>query len=326
MERENKSRQVLPLIVMTCAGLFCVAGLLPALLGQQPVGIVYALMGAVLGLLTKKIAERHRAQRELMNLNAELEKRVKERTAQLAAANKELEAFSYSVAHDLRGPLQKLSGFVELLQPRTATSLDEDGVQCLGFIKQSVAEMRCLIDDLLDFSRAERVDLVKSIVSVEELIKEARLELRHQTEGRGIAWTLGPLPEVYADRAMLRLAIVNLLSNAIKFSRGRPRAEIEVGSTMQDNDVVVFVRDNGVGFDMKDSDKLFGVFQRLHTKREFEGTGIGLANVQRIIHRHGGRTWAEGCVGSGATFWFSLPRTLEAESQERAKAQVGGRG
>jgi light-regulated signal transduction histidine kinase (bacteriophytochrome) len=304
---------------MICAGLFFVGGLLPTLLGQGPVGIVYALMGAVVALLTKKIADRHRVQRELMNLNAELEQRVKERTAQLHAANQELEAFSYTVAHDLRGPLQQLSGFAELLQGRKTKSLDADGVRYLDFIKQSVWQMSGLIDDLLDFSRVERVDLLKSLVSVEELVNEVREELRHQTEGRDIVWKLGPLPEVYADQSMLRLAIVNLLSNAIKFSRGRTRAEIEIGSTIEGNDVVVFVRDNGVGFDMKQADKLFGVFQRLHTNHEFEGTGIGLASVQRIIHRHGGRTWAEGSIGGGATFWFSLPRTVETESQERAK-------
>jgi light-regulated signal transduction histidine kinase (bacteriophytochrome) len=318
----DKLRQVLPLILMICAGLFFVGGLLPTLLGQGPVGIVYALMGAVVALLTKKIADRHRAQRELMNLNTELEQRVKERTAQLHGVNKELEAFSYTVAHDLRGPLQQLSGFAELLQERVAKSLDAQTTQYLDSIKQSAWRMSGLIDGLLDFSRADRVDLVKSRVNLEQLVKEVRQELLHQTKERDIVWKLGRLPEIYADPSMLRLAIVNLLSNAIKFSRGRTGAEIEIGSTMQENEVVVFVRDNGVGFDMKQGDKLFGVFQRLHTNHEFEGTGIGLTSVQRIIHRHGGRIWAEGRVGEGATFWFSLPRIVEAESQGRAKPQV----
>ena len=322
MERWNKLRQVLPLILMICAGLFFVGALLPTLLGQGSVGIVYALMGAVVALLTKKIADRHRAQRELMNLNAELEQRVKERTAQLHGANKELEAFSYTVAHDLRGPLQQVSGFTELLQMRAAKPLDAEVAQYLDFIKKSVLRMSSLIDALLNFSKAERVDLLKSMVSVEQLVKEVRQELLNQTEGTDIKWKLGALPEVYADQSMLRLAIVNLLSNAIKFSRGRAGAEIEIGSTIQENEVVVFVRDNGVGFDMMQADKLFGVFQRLHTSHEFEGTGIGLASVQRIIHRHGGRIWAEGSVGGGATFWFSLPRAMEPESQERAKPQV----
>jgi len=307
---------------MICAGLFFVGGLLPTFLGQGHIGLVYALMGAVVALLTKKIADRHRVQRELMNLNAELEQRVKERTERLHAANKELEAFSYTVAHDLRGPLQQLSGFAELLQGHAGKSLDSDSTQYLNSIRQSAWRMNTLVDDLLDFSRAERVALQKTMVSVEQLVKEVQQELRHQTEGRDVAWMLGALPEVYADRSLLRLAVMNLLSNAIKFTRGRSHAEIEIGSRIDENEVVIFVRDNGVGFDMKEADKLFEAFERLHNNHEFEGTGVGLASVQRIVQRHGGRTWAEGTVGEGATFWFSLPRTADAGSVERAKPQV----
>jgi light-regulated signal transduction histidine kinase (bacteriophytochrome) len=325
MKRENTFRQILPVIVMSFAGLICIVGLLPALFGQRPVGIVYAMMGSVVALLTKKIADRHRTQRELMDLNEELDRRVKERTAQLDAANKELEAFSYSVAHDLRGPLQQLSGFVELLQKREAEFLHEEGARYLDHINKSVWGMSRLIDDLLDFSRAERVDLQKGMISLEELVNEVRQDLRHLTDGREIVWKVGVLPSVYADRAILRVAIVNLLCNAIKFSRGRTPAEIEIGAEVQDEAAVVFVRDNGVGFDMQQADKLFGVFQRLHLKHEFEGNGIGLANVQRIIRRHGGRTWAEGSVGSGATFWFSLPRDSEMENQEQARTLLQGR-
>ena len=319
MKPENSFRQILPLIVMSCAGLFCVVGLLPALFSERPAGIVYALMGSVVALLTVKIADRHRTQRELMDLNEELDRRVKERTAQLDAANKELEAFSYSVAHDLRGPLQQLSGFVELLQQREAEFLHEEGTRYLDHINRSVWGMSRLIDDLLDFSRAERVDLQKSVVSLEELVDEVRHNLRHLTDGREIVWKVGLLPPVYADRAILRVAIVNLLSNALKFSRGRTPAEIAIGAEVQDGAVAIFVRDNGVGFDMQQADKLFGVFQRLHPRHDFEGNGIGLANVQRIIQRHGGRVWAESCVGSGATFWFSLPRNLELENQEQTR-------
>jgi light-regulated signal transduction histidine kinase (bacteriophytochrome) len=319
MKPENSFRQILPLIVMSCAGLVCVVGLLPALFGERPAGIVYAMMGSVVALLTVKIADRHRTQRELMDQNEELDRRVKERTAQLDAANKELEAFSYSVAHDLRGPLQQLSGFVELLQQREAEFLHEEGTRYLDHINRSVWGMSRLIDDLLDFSRAERLELQKSIVSLEELVNEVRHNLRHLTDGREIVWKVGLLPPVYADRAILRVAIVNLLSNALKFSRGRTPAEIEIGAEIQEGTVVAFVRDNGAGFDMQQADKLFGVFQRLHPRHEFEGNGIGLANVQRIIQRHGGRVWAESCVGSGATFWFSLPRNLELENQEQAR-------
>jgi light-regulated signal transduction histidine kinase (bacteriophytochrome) len=322
MDKEQKLRRILTITLMTLAGLFCVAGVMPPLLGHRPFGVVYALMGAVVALLTKTIADRQRMQRELMNLNAELEQRVKERTAQLDAANRELEAFSYSVAHDLRNPLQQLSGFVDLLEGHAKKTYDRDGAEYLDHIKQAVSAMSGLIDDLLDFSRAERGGLTKSLVSVEELVAETRNELRHQTEGRDILWKLGPLPKVYADSGLLRIAMVNLLSNAIKFSRCRSQAEIEIGSIVHEKDIAIYVRDNGVGFDMKQADKLFGVFQRLHTKHEFEGSGIGLANVQRIIHRHGGRAWAEGHVGAGATFWFSLPRTADAETQEQVKAQV----
>ena len=324
MKQENKLRQTLPVVVMSFAGLVCIVGLLPALFGQRPVGVVYAMMGSVVALLTKKIADRHRAQRELMDLNDELDRRVKERTAQLDAANKELEAFSYSVAHDLRGPLQQLSGFVELLHKREAEFLHEEGVKYLEHINSSVWGMSRLIDDLLDFSRAERVALQKNVVSLEELVNEIRHDLRHLTDGREIVWKLGVLPPVYADRAILRVAIVNLLSNAIKFSRGRAPAEIEIGGAVQDDGVVAFVRDNGVGFDMQQADKLFGVFQRLHPKYEFEGHGIGLANVQRIIQRHGGRTWAEGCVGGGATFWFFLPRDSAKKDQEQGRTLLQG--
>ena len=307
---------------MIGAGLFVVAGLLPTFFGQGSIGIVYALMGAVVALLTKTIADRHRLQRELMEMNTQLEQRVRERTTQLRTANQELEAFSYTVAHDLRGPLQQLSGFAELLQGRGVKSLDAEGIQYLDFIKQSAWRMTGLIDDLLNFSRAERVALQKTLIKLEEVVTEVRQELQHQLEGRDIVWKVGPLPELYADRSMLRIAIVNLLSNAIKFTRGRTPAEIEVGSKVEPDQVMFFVRDNGAGFDMKQADKLFGVFERLHSNHQFEGTGIGLASVQRIIQRHGGRIWAEGRIDQGATFWFSLPRTESAESQEEATPQV----
>jgi light-regulated signal transduction histidine kinase (bacteriophytochrome) len=166
-----------------------------------------------------------------------------------------------------------------------------------------------LIDDLLAFSRIGRAETQKTVVSLAQLVKEAVTEVRQDTEGRNIAWKIGPLPEFYGDRSMLRLVLVNLISNAIKFTRMRPQAEIELGCADGNKDsLVVFVRDNGVGFDMKYVNKLFGVFQRLHDSDAFEGTGIGLATVQRIIHRHGGKVWAEGAVDGGATFYFSAPR------------------
>jgi light-regulated signal transduction histidine kinase (bacteriophytochrome) len=179
----------------------------------------------------------------------------------------------------------------------------------MAMILDSAKRMGNLIDDLLAFSRIGRAETQKTLFSLAQLVKEALTEVRQDTEGRDIGWKVGTLPDFYGDRSMLRLVLVNLLSNAIKFTRTRPQAEIEIGSANGNGDeLIVFVRDNGVGFDMKYVNKLFGVFQRLHQAQEFEGTGIGLATVQRIIHRHGGKVWAEGVIDSGATFYFSAPR------------------
>jgi light-regulated signal transduction histidine kinase (bacteriophytochrome) len=248
--------------------------------------------------LAKEVGERR-------VLNVELEKRSDE----LQEINKELEAFAYSVSHDLRAPVRHMAGFAELLQKNSGAVLDDKGRRHLGMILESAQRMGHLIDDLLAFSRIGRAETHKTMVSLEQLVQEAVGEVALETEGRNIVWRVGELPICYGDRSMLRLVLVNLISNAVKFTRGRPRPEIEIGSTSGDPDqVVVFVRDNGVGFNMKYLNKLFGVFQRLHPQEAFEGTGIGLAMVQRIVHRHGGRVWAEGAVDNGATFYFSLPK------------------
>jgi PAS domain S-box-containing protein len=250
------------------------------------------------------ITERKRREQEIENLNQELAKR----STELEAINKELEAFAYSVSHDLRAPLRHIAGFTELLQKNVASALDEKGNRYIAMILDSAKRMGNLIDDLLAFSRIGRAETQKTLVNLGQLVKEALTEVRQDTGGRNITWKIGALPDFYGDRSMLRLVLVNLISNAIKFTRTRPRAEIEIGCASGDNDdLVVFVRDNGVGFDMKYVNKLFGVFQRLHESAAFEGTGIGLATVQRIIHRHGGKVWAEGAVDSGATFYFSAP-------------------
>jgi PAS domain S-box-containing protein len=251
------------------------------------------------------ITERKRREEEVQRLNQELAKR----SLDLEGANKELEAFAYSVSHDLRAPLRHMSGYTELLQKRVSSVLDEKSHRYMQTIQESAKRMGNLIDDLLAFSRIGRAETQKTLVSLDQLVKEALTEVRQETEGRKIAWKIGTLPNFYGDRSMLRLVLVNLLSNAVKFTRTRPQGEIEIGSADGNrDDVVVFVRDNGVGFDMKYVNKLFGVFQRLHHSDTFEGTGIGLATVQRVIHRHGGKVWAEGFVDKGATFFFSAPK------------------
>jgi K+-sensing histidine kinase KdpD len=255
--------------------------------------------------LQVELEQRQQREAEIRKLNEEL----KVRAAELIAANKELEAFAYSVSHDLRAPLRHLVGYSELLQKHAPNSLDDKSQRYIQTILESGKRMGNLIDDLLAFSRIGRTESRTTEVDLQQLVNEVVSEIVQQRKGEDISWKIGALPVCYGDRSLLKLVVGNLLSNAAKFSSARLPAKIEIGSVDGNaNTTEIFVRDNGVGFDMQYANKLFGVFQRLHRADEFEGTGIGLATVQRIVHRHGGMVRAEGAVDQGATFYFSLPK------------------
>ena len=279
-----------------------------------------ATIGAVLSvfvalfLFQRLVTERRRAEVEIQAVLSALEEKVAERTlvlaqvnSSLAEVNGELEAFSYSVSHDLRAPLRHIGGFVELLQKKESDRLSENGKRQLSVIAESVRYGGALVDDLLAFSKMSRADLNFQPLDMNWMVEEAREKLALEIGNREIEWNIQTLPAATGDPTTLYLVWENLIHNALKYSRNSAKSVIQIGSESGEAETRYFVRDNGVGFDMQYVGKLFGVFQRLHAKEQFEGTGIGLANVQRIVKRHGGRTWAEGKLGLGATFWFSLP-------------------
>jgi PAS domain S-box-containing protein len=253
--------------------------------------------------LVGDITERKRAEKEIAKLNEELKLQIRD----LEDANKELGSFSYSVSHDLKAPLRGIDGFSKIVLDEYGDKLDPEGRRFLRIIRNNVAKMNQLIEDLLSFSRFGRREICTGAVQMKTLAQEAFEEVTSAQPTRNIRFEVKPLPEAHADQPMIWQVLINLLSNATKFTRPRDLADIEIGGWSANGEDVYYVKDNGVGFDMTYIDKLFGIFQRLHSDSEFEGTGVGLAIVQRIIHRHGGRVWAEGKVDEGATFYFTLP-------------------
>ena len=258
--------------------------------------------------LLQDITERKSAEAQIQQLNQTLEHRVTERTAQLEAINKELETFAYSISHDLRTPIRQVYSFTDLLQKSLKSiNLSEEINSYLEMIIKLTKRASKMIDDLMEFSSTGRLEMFYTTIDMNSLVEEIKQQIVSQTENRKIIWEIEPLPSVNGDRTLLRLVWQNLIENAIKYTSYKNIAEINIGSNINSSEITFFIKDNGVGFDMRYVDRIFGIFQRLHSSQEFEGTGIGLANVQRIVHRHRGRIWTQSAVNQGTTIYFSLP-------------------
>lgn len=277
-------------------------------------GVSFVLLLGVSVSLVIAVLQRRRSEEQVRALNQELEQRVAQRTSALEQANRELESFAYSVSHDLRAPLRHIDGFLALLKENVEQDLDERGLHYMSTIADAARRMSTLIDDLLAFSRMGRQEMSATPVDLNSLVADVIHGLAPEAAGRSIDWQIADLPVVTGDRAMLRVVLFNLISNALKYTSKRSQARIDIGTQPGDEgETVVYVKDNGAGFDMRFKDKLFGVFQRLHRVDEFEGTGIGLANVARIVARHGGKVWAQGQIDQGATFYVSFPPSTRTE-------------
>jgi PAS domain S-box-containing protein len=276
--------------------------------------------GTLVSSAIRDVTQRRQAEEQIRNLNLNLNRKVIE----LDTLNRELETFSYSVSHDLRSPLRHIDGFARILKEEHGEGLSQEGHRYLDRVLQAANHMGHLIDDLLNLARIGRRELVRHKANLDELVRQAMADLPSESETREIEWCIEPLPEVDCDPGLLKLVFSNLLSNAVKFTRTRQPARIEVGTREIDGRTTLFVRDNGVGFNAKYADKLFGVFQRLHSQEEFEGTGVGLATVQRIIRRHGGEIWAESEPERGASFFFTLGSQPEQLAPNGAKEEILG--